>query len=332
MSASGCARPGDDRAAGRLPRCRRGAHRRDRSDLTGKVVRAWRADETRSASTPGSSSTRFRRAHHEPDQPLPDRAAAGDVEPPQQLRPPGSGLTAGDRARSRPLAGSGGSTLRSGRRSRTHETAWSPMSQFDEVLASPEWAFTLAGCARAAARRRPHPDRRARRATSVDEVVRDEPARAVALRFTTGDGQAGSIALVALTTFAEALERGGVRRDPVDVVRGRARRRGPRHQRAGHRRHRERGRHETEPELVGRRPGRRRASPSTRSLDGSDLLGCLVLRISVRRARPRRRSLQRPTRTAAPPARRGRGATLRCRRTCWPTSRWASPPSSAAAA
>lgn len=80
------------------------------------------------------------------------------------------------------------------------------MSQFDEVLASPEWAFTLAG----ALEQQLGDDRiltvgSAR--ANPGEVLRDEPTRTVALRFTTGDGQAGSIALVALTSFAEALER-----------------------------------------------------------------------------------------------------------------------------
>jgi flagellar motor switch protein FliN/FliY len=80
------------------------------------------------------------------------------------------------------------------------------MSQFDEALASPEWAFTLA----AALEQQLRDDRiitvgSAR--AGITEVVHDEPTRAVTLRFTSGDGQHGSITLVALAPFAEALER-----------------------------------------------------------------------------------------------------------------------------
>jgi flagellar motor switch protein FliN len=80
------------------------------------------------------------------------------------------------------------------------------MSQFDEVLASPEWAFTLAG-----ALEQQLGDDRILTVGSVredaSEILGDEPARAVALRFTTVDGQHGTIALVAVATFADALER-----------------------------------------------------------------------------------------------------------------------------
>jgi flagellar motor switch protein FliN/FliY len=79
------------------------------------------------------------------------------------------------------------------------------MSQFDEVLASPEWAFTLAG----ALEQQLGDDRiltvgSARE--SAAEILGEEPARAVALRF-TGNGQRGTIALIAAGAFAEALER-----------------------------------------------------------------------------------------------------------------------------
>src|SRR4051812_11460085 len=80
------------------------------------------------------------------------------------------------------------------------------MSQFDEVLASPEWAFTLAGALEAQL----GDDRiltvgSAREDTS--EIVGEEPTRAVALAFTTPDGQRVTIALVAGAAFADALER-----------------------------------------------------------------------------------------------------------------------------
>jgi flagellar motor switch protein FliN/FliY len=80
------------------------------------------------------------------------------------------------------------------------------MTQFDEVLASPEWAFAVA----AALEQQLGDDRIltvGSRRDSVAALVGDEPSRTVAVRFTTGDGQQGSIALIAVAGFAEALER-----------------------------------------------------------------------------------------------------------------------------
>jgi flagellar motor switch protein FliN len=80
------------------------------------------------------------------------------------------------------------------------------MSQFDEVVASPEWAFTLAG-----ALEQQFGDDRILTVgsvrASVADVLGQEPARAVALQFTSPDGRRGTIALVAVAAFAEALER-----------------------------------------------------------------------------------------------------------------------------
>jgi flagellar motor switch protein FliN len=80
------------------------------------------------------------------------------------------------------------------------------MSQFDEVLASPEWAFTLAG-----ALEQQLGDDRILTVGSVrenaSEVLGEEPTRAFTLRFTTPDGQQGTVALIAGATFADALER-----------------------------------------------------------------------------------------------------------------------------
>ncbi len=152
------------------------------------------------------------------------------------------------------------------------------MSQFDEVLASPEWAFTLAG----ALEQQLGDDRiltvgSAR--PSPDEVVRDEPTRTVALRFTTGDGQAGSIALVALTSFAEALERAAS--DEILLTSCAAA------LDAAARAISDQatveldsdGAHETDPERAVDDPDD--AGLAVYPLvDGSDLLGCLVLRIT----------------------------------------------------
>jgi len=80
------------------------------------------------------------------------------------------------------------------------------MSQFDEVIASPEWAFALAG----SLEQQFGDDRiltvgSAR--ASVADILGGEPARAVALQFTSPDGRQATIALVAVMAFAEALER-----------------------------------------------------------------------------------------------------------------------------
>jgi flagellar motor switch protein FliN/FliY len=87
-----------------------------------------------------------------------------------------------------------------------HDTARYPMSDLDEVLASPEWAFTLA----ATLEQQLGDDRiltvgSAR--DTVGELVGAASARAVALNFTVGDGPRGMIALVAVAAFAETLER-----------------------------------------------------------------------------------------------------------------------------
>ena len=79
------------------------------------------------------------------------------------------------------------------------------MSHFDEVLASPEWAFAFA----AALGQQLGDDRiltvgSAR--PSVADVVGDEATRSVTLRFTTGDGYRGAITLTAITAFAQTLE------------------------------------------------------------------------------------------------------------------------------
>ena len=80
------------------------------------------------------------------------------------------------------------------------------MSQLDEALASPEWAFALA----AALETQLGDERILTVGSARDdsaEVAGDETTRVVALNFTTGDGERGSIALVAFASFAEALER-----------------------------------------------------------------------------------------------------------------------------
>lgn len=80
------------------------------------------------------------------------------------------------------------------------------MSHLDEVLASPEWAFTLA----ATLEQQLGDDRILTVASardSVGELVGDASARAVALNFTVGDGQRATIGLVAVAAFAETLER-----------------------------------------------------------------------------------------------------------------------------
>lgn len=153
------------------------------------------------------------------------------------------------------------------------------MSHFDEVLASPEWAFTLAGVLE----QQLGDDRIltvGSPRTGVGEILHDDPTRTVALRFSTADGQDGTIALVALAPFAESLERAasdeilltscvaaldaasrGISEQAVVDVESAAA-------------------HETDPEL---------ASDDTEGaelavyplLDGTDLLGCLVLRVNA---------------------------------------------------
>ena len=78
------------------------------------------------------------------------------------------------------------------------------MSQFDEVFASSEWAFAFAE----ALGRQLGDDRiltvgEAR----ADASALDGPTRAVAVEFTTADGEAGTVTLVAAAAFAAALER-----------------------------------------------------------------------------------------------------------------------------
>jgi flagellar motor switch protein FliN len=152
------------------------------------------------------------------------------------------------------------------------------MTHFDEILASPEWAFTFAG----ALEQQLGDDRILTVGSargSVAEILRDEPSRAVALRFTTTDGQAGTIALIALTAFTEALERAAsdeiLLTSCLTALDGAARAISEQavtdvETEAGY---------ETEPELVGddQDDADRVVYPL---LDGSDLLGCLVLRVS----------------------------------------------------
>jgi flagellar motor switch protein FliN len=152
------------------------------------------------------------------------------------------------------------------------------MTHFDEIFASPEWAFTLA-----AALEQQLGDDRILTVGSprqrVSEILRDEPARAVALDFTTGDGQSGSIALIAVTSFTEALERAAsdeiLLTSCVTALEAAVRSIGEQavtdlETEAGH---------ETEAELIGehRNDDESVVYPL---LDGSELLGCLVLRVS----------------------------------------------------
>ncbi len=150
------------------------------------------------------------------------------------------------------------------------------MTQFDEVLSSPEWAFAVA----AALEQQLGDDRiltvgSAR--ANVAELVGDEPSRTVAVRFTTGDGQQGSIALIAVAAFAEALERAAS--DEILLTSCVAA------LEAGTRTISEQAvidvetepGYETDPEAAGdERDGADLAVFPL--LDGSDLLGCLVLR------------------------------------------------------
>jgi flagellar motor switch protein FliN/FliY len=80
------------------------------------------------------------------------------------------------------------------------------MTQLDEAIASPEWAFALAESLEQQLR-----DDRiltvGTRREEFAEVAGDRPGRAIALRFTTDDGEPGSLALLAFPAFADALER-----------------------------------------------------------------------------------------------------------------------------
>lgn len=153
------------------------------------------------------------------------------------------------------------------------------MTQFDEVLASPEWAFAVAG----ALEQQLADDRiltvgSARE--SVAEIIGDEPTRTVAVRFTAGDGQQGSIAVVALAAFAEALERAAS--DEILLTSCVAA------LEAGTRTISEQATIEIETE-AGSETDPEAAADETDAaelavfplLDGSELLGCLVLRISA---------------------------------------------------
>jgi len=151
------------------------------------------------------------------------------------------------------------------------------MTHFDEIFASPEWAFTFA----AALEQQLGDDRiltvgSARE--SVGAVLGDEPARAVALNFTTGDGQSGSIALIAVTAFTEALERAAsdeiLLTSCVAALEAAVR---AISEQAVTDLETESG-HETEAELVGddQNDGESVVYPL---LDGSELMGCLVLRV-----------------------------------------------------
>ncbi|HEV7524861.1 MAG TPA: flagellar motor switch protein FliN [Acidimicrobiia bacterium] len=152
------------------------------------------------------------------------------------------------------------------------------MSQFDEVLASPEWAFTVA----AALEQQLGDDRILTVGTareSVADVLRDEPSRTVSVRFTTTDGESGTIALIAAAPFAEALERAAS--DEIlltacaAALEAAARTIGAQavieiETEAGH---------ETDPEAAADEGGGAGLSVYP-LLDGGDRLGCLVLRIS----------------------------------------------------
>src|SRR5262249_62392095 len=99
----------------------------------------------------------------------------------------------------------GGSTRGAGGRSRTHDLGRRAMTQFDETLASPEWAFALA----ATLEEQLADDRILTVGTRADlaELAGGRPAPAVELRFTTDDQQSGSAALLAFPALAEALKR-----------------------------------------------------------------------------------------------------------------------------
>jgi flagellar motor switch protein FliN/FliY len=80
------------------------------------------------------------------------------------------------------------------------------MTQFDEALESPEWAFALAATLEDAL----EDDRILTVGTAragLGDLVGGRPAHAVELPFATGDGERGSLALLAFPAFAEALKR-----------------------------------------------------------------------------------------------------------------------------
>jgi flagellar motor switch protein FliN/FliY len=80
------------------------------------------------------------------------------------------------------------------------------MTQLDEALASPEWAFALAE----SLEQQLGDDRIltvGTRREGLADLAGDPPARLVALRFTSDDEEPGSLALLAFPAFADALER-----------------------------------------------------------------------------------------------------------------------------
>jgi flagellar motor switch protein FliN/FliY len=79
------------------------------------------------------------------------------------------------------------------------------MTHFDEALESPEWAFALA----ATLEQELGDDRILTVGTAragLDDLVSGRPASAVELPFATTDGERGSLALLAFPAFAEALQ------------------------------------------------------------------------------------------------------------------------------
>jgi flagellar motor switch protein FliN/FliY len=153
------------------------------------------------------------------------------------------------------------------------------MSQFDEVLASPEWAFTVA----AALEEQLADDRILTVGSvrpSVAELIGDDPTRTVAVPFSSANAPGGTIALVALAPFAEALERAAsdeiLLTSCVGALEAAARIISEQavidvETEAGH---------ETDPEFAGDEPDDAEIAVYP-LLDGSDLLGCLVLRIAA---------------------------------------------------
>jgi len=80
------------------------------------------------------------------------------------------------------------------------------MTQLDEALASPEWAFALAETLE----RQLGDDRILTVGTArdrLDDIAGSQPVRTLGVRFTTADGGNGAVVLVAFPAFAEALER-----------------------------------------------------------------------------------------------------------------------------
>ena len=198
----------------------------------------------------------------------------------------------------------------------------------DEVLPSPEWAFAFA-----AALGSQFGDDRILTVGSVPDdsaetavANGEEAGRSVVVPFTTADGHRGSITLEATASFAEALERTSpdeilvtactaafdaarraiAEQAVVDVV-----------AQAAHEPQDARNEDEPDDDVA-----------SYPLLDGGDAVGSVSLRVSTNReiaagGRPDRGQRRRS----------GHGlASSSGRRTYWPTSRWASPPSSAGAA